>query len=145
MDTVNMRGKIIDLEQLNNQKEGTVTLHFTPTNMENIEKVFLLDFVSEKSRVSLYLEMVKKSPYLAVRAQGNEYAEWKQHMDWKNNQKIFIAVTWDMKEGALKVYVDERPFKALNLKALGFENIGKKLVIGSDYENNYPGNFNISM
>ena len=145
MDSVDIRGKIIDLEQMRNQKEGTVTLHFTPTSLESIDKVFLLDFVSQTSRVSLYLEMVKNKPHLAMSAAGEEFVEWKQGVEWTNNQKVFIAVSWDFKEGLLKVYVDEQPFKALNLKALGLEQIGQKLVIGSDYENNYPGNFNISM
>ncbi|QQG40047.1 MAG: hypothetical protein HYS81_01400 [Candidatus Aenigmatarchaeota archaeon] len=145
MDSVDTRGKIIDLEELHNQNEGTVTLHFTPTTIESIDKVFLLDFVSEKRRASLYLEVVKNEPFLSVRAEHGDFVEWKQKVEWKNNQKVFIAVSWDMKEGYLKVFVDEQPFKAINLKSLGFDNIGQKLVIGSDYENHYPGNFNISM
>lgn len=145
MDTVDIRGKIIDLEQMKNQLEGTVTLHFTPTSLESIDKVYLLDFVSETSRVSLYLEVLKSAPHLAVRAAGAEFVEWKQRVEWKNSQKIFIAVSWDFKDGHLKIYVDEQPFKAINLKSLGLDKIGTKLVIGSDYENNYPGNFNISM
>ncbi|MBI4017536.1 MAG: hypothetical protein HY366_01165 [Candidatus Aenigmarchaeota archaeon] len=145
MDSVDIRGKIIDLEQMNNQREGTVTLHFTPTSLESIDKVFLLDFVSDRSRVSLYVEMVKSEPYLSIRAEGSDRVEWKQFVGWKNNQKVFIAVSWDFKDGHLKVYVDEQPFKAVNLKMLGLTHIGQKLVIGSDYENNYPGNFNISM